>query len=182
MSAADVSEFYTPVRSHRAYESRASRRAVRREAVVELLRWRPRWREYATVAVLVGLVLLRYAAIATDRVVGRLARLVVLDLSDLAETWAAAEVAERKRAHVGRHRFDEATWRNRWASYTTQWWPTLATTGDAEELVTAPELSYDGWRYVMFFYENPPIRLDALSVSMVTLLDETPLFDTVAVG
>ena len=45
--------------------------------------------------------------------------------------WSVTEVDRRKRAHVGRHRFENSTWRRHWAQYDTQWWPTLATSGDS---------------------------------------------------
>ena len=59
------------------------------------------------------------------------------------EWWEETWINERKRTYHGRRRYDEVSrrteWRSRWAEYDTQNWPTLATSGNAWDLV--PTLS-----------------------------------------
>jgi len=59
------------------------------------------------------------------------------------EWWEETWTNERKRTYHGRRRYDEVSlrteWRTRWAEHDTQSWPTLATSGNAWDLV--PTLS-----------------------------------------
>jgi len=56
-------------------------------------------------------------------------------------------IIERRRAYVGRRRRveDDVNWRQKWARYPTQWWPTLSTSGDAADVLRhiVPELYFD---------------------------------------
>lgn len=86
------------------------------------------------------------------RIYARLSSITVLESRESFETWWAEQaVNERRRAHRGRH--ERATmpidWKTRWASYPTQWWPTLATSGDAASVLTniVPEVYFDVTSY-----------------------------------
>lgn len=128
-------------------------------------------------AVFLAFALVRLCRLVTiDLVRAWLLRGAILESFDVfAMWWASTSVAERKRTHVGRHRFDEETWRHRWAAYDTQWWPTCESSGNAEELVTLPELSVPAWAWVK--------AMNAQLTPTPLVLDEaTPLFDSVAVG
>jgi hypothetical protein len=63
--------------------------------------------------------------------------------NEFTEWWEESWTNERKRTYHGRRRYEEVSqrteWRNRWAEYDTQNWPTLATSGNAWDLV--PTLS-----------------------------------------
>lgn len=69
--------------------------------------------------------------------------------------WSDTMSAERKRLETtkGRHRYDvlslDESWRTRWAKYDTQWWPTVATDGNASTLIQDPELSMKEWLAVL---------------------------------
>ena len=69
------------------------------------------------------------------------ARWVMSSLCDpgFAEWWEESWSSERKRMYHGRRRYEEVSrrteWRQRWAEYDTQGWPTLSTSGDAWVLV-----------------------------------------------
>lgn len=68
-----------------------------------------------------------------------------------ARWWSDYWVDDRKRRHHGQHRVnevDDVKWREEWAKYDTQWWPTLSTTGDAwdiEALDVRPMICTTGW-------------------------------------
>lgn len=69
--------------------------------------------------------------------------------------WRDSSVNERKRAYVGRHRYDQMVteygWRVRWAEYETQWWPTLDVSGDAFDLIPIRAFTRDEWGAVVRF-------------------------------
>lgn len=113
----------------------------------------------------------RFVVAVAQRLIGRL---WVLD-PDFETWWAMSSDVERRRAHVGRHRAEGERWRNRWAEYDTQWWPTLEVSGDAEELVTMPELSFRAWevvQYLMHASFPPPKEHDPLTDDIEVVVEK----------
>ncbi len=76
---------------------------------------------------------------------------IIESQSSFAAWWAEQAENERRLAYRSRHQRTAMPtgWRVRWASYPTQWWPTLATSGDAAQVVRhiVPEVYFDVTSY-----------------------------------
>lgn len=76
---------------------------------------------------------------------------IIESQSSFAAWWAEQAENERRLAYRSRHQHATMPidWKIRWASYPTQWWPTLATSGDAAQVVRhiIPEVYFDVTSY-----------------------------------
>lgn len=76
---------------------------------------------------------------------------IIEDRDTFNRWWSEKAENDRRREYVGRRRHsgDTCEWRAHWAKHPTQWWPTLATSGDAVDIITniVPDGYFDVARY-----------------------------------